>query len=65
MIEGLSGGGNGNSAEDALEILDMENIEEYLKKLEKDMKAAAKALNFEEAADIRDKIKEIRRLRSK
>ncbi len=64
MIDGKIQG-VGNSAEDALEILDMENIEEYLKKLEKDMKAAAKALNFEEAADIRDKIKEIRRLRSK
>ncbi len=64
MLEGVAGSGS-SSGEDALEILDMENIEEYLKKLEKDMKAAAKALNFEEAADIRDKIKEIRRLRSK
>ncbi|MBP5274927.1 MAG: excinuclease ABC subunit UvrB [Abditibacteriota bacterium] len=64
LLEGVAGSGS-SSGEDALEILDMENIEEYLKKLEKDMKAAAKALNFEEAADIRDKIKEIRRLRSK
>ena len=62
MIEGLSGG-NGNSAEDALEVIDVENLDEYLKKLERDMKAAAKALNFEEAADIRDRIKEIRRLK--
>ncbi|MBR4749744.1 MAG: excinuclease ABC subunit UvrB [Abditibacteriota bacterium] len=63
MIEGLSGGGNGNSPEGAPELIDVENLDQYLKQLERDMKAAAKDLNFEEAADIRDRIKEIKRLK--
>lgn len=41
----------------------IENIEGYIKQREADMKKAAAALNFEEAAMIRDEIKELRKMR--
>lgn len=41
----------------------IENIEGYIKQREADMKKAAAALNFEEAALIRDEIKELRTMR--
>lgn len=41
----------------------IENIEGYLKQRDADMRKAAAALNFEEAALIRDEIKELRKLR--
>jgi excinuclease ABC subunit B len=41
----------------------IENIEGYINQRESDMKKAAAALNFEEAAMIRDEIKELRSLR--
>lgn len=41
----------------------MENIEAYLKQREADMKRAARELNFEEAALIRDEIRTLRKLR--
>lgn len=45
-----------------IELASMENIEGYIKQREADMKKAAKALNFEEAAMIRDEIRELKRL---
>ena len=50
---------------DSIEVIEIENVEEYLSKLEKNMRAAAKALDFEEAARIRDKIVEIKRIKIK
>jgi len=49
-------------AKEFIELANIENIEGYLKQREVDMKKAAKALNFEEAAMIRDEIRELRRL---
>ena len=43
-------------------MANIENIEGYIKQREADMKKAASALNFEEAAMIRDEIRELRRL---
>lgn len=62
LIESKDVDPNASVEEDAIEIIDIENIAEYITKLEKNMKAAAKALDFEEAARIRDKIVEIKRL---
>ncbi len=41
----------------------IENIDGYIKQREMDMKKAATSLNFEEAAMIRDEIKELRKMR--
>jgi excinuclease ABC subunit B len=41
------------------DYLDPRKLPAYLKKLKKEMKAAAKRLDFEEAAELRDKIKEL------
>ena len=41
----------------------IENIEGYIKQREADMKKAAAALNFEEAAMIRDEVKELRKMK--
>ncbi|HIP49963.1 MAG TPA: excinuclease ABC subunit UvrB [Candidatus Pacebacteria bacterium] len=49
-------------AKEFIELANIENIEGYLKQREADMKKAAKALNFEEAAMIRDEIRELKRL---
>jgi excinuclease ABC subunit B len=45
-----------------VELASIENIEGYIKQREFDMKKAAKALNFEEAAMIRDEIRELKRM---
>ncbi|XLQ20061.1 MAG: excinuclease ABC subunit UvrB [Candidatus Moraniibacteriota bacterium] len=45
-----------------VELASIENIEGYIKQREGDMKKAAKALNFEEAAMIRDEIRELKRM---
>ncbi len=55
-----------NAKEKAKEFVTMariENIEGYIAQREADMKKAAKALNFEEAAMIRDEIKELRKMK--
>jgi excinuclease UvrABC helicase subunit UvrB len=49
-------------AKEFIELASIENIEGYIKQRELDMKRAAKALNFEEAAMIRDEIRELKRL---
>jgi excinuclease ABC subunit B len=49
-------------AKEFIELASIENIEGYIKQRESDMKKAAKALNFEEAAMIRDEIRELKRL---
>ncbi|MBI5582845.1 MAG: excinuclease ABC subunit UvrB [Deltaproteobacteria bacterium] len=43
----------------AEEYLDPRKLPAYLKKLKKEMRAAAKRLDFEEAAELRDRIKEL------
>ena len=45
-----------------VELASIENVESYIKQREVYMKKAAKALNFEEAAMIRDEIRELKRL---
>ncbi len=50
-------------AKEFITLARIENIEGYLKQRESDMKKAATGLNFEEAAMIRDEIKELRKLR--
>ena len=49
--------------EEFVTLARMENIEAYLAQREADMKKAAKDLNFEEAALIRDEIRMLRKLR--
>ncbi len=49
--------------EEFVTLARMENIEAYLAQREADMKKAAKNLNFEEAALIRDEIRTLRKLR--
>ncbi|MEA3323138.1 MAG: excinuclease ABC subunit UvrB [Patescibacteria group bacterium] len=49
-------------AKEFIELASIENIEGYIHQRESDMKKAAKALNFEEAAMIRDEIRELKRL---
>ena len=49
-------------AKEFIELASIENIEGYIKQRESDMKKAAKALNFEEAAMIRDEIRELKRM---
>ncbi|MFA5986627.1 MAG: excinuclease ABC subunit UvrB [Parcubacteria group bacterium] len=50
-------------AKEFITLARIENIEGYLKQREADMRKAATGLNFEEAAMIRDEIKELRKLR--
>lgn len=50
-------------AKEFITLARIENIEGYLKQREADMRKAAAGLNFEEAAMIRDEIKELRKLR--
>ncbi len=50
-------------AKEFITLARIENIEGYLKQRESDMRKAAAGLNFEEAAMIRDEIKELRKLR--
>ena len=50
-------------AKEFVTLARIENIEGYLKQREADMRKAASALNFEEAAMIRDEIRELRKLR--
>jgi excinuclease ABC subunit B len=45
--------------EPAEDYLDPRRLPAYLKKLQKEMKAAAKRLDFEEAAELRDKIRKL------
>lgn len=54
---------NKKKAKEFVTMARIENIEGYIKQREADMKKAAAALNFEEAAMIRDEIKELRTLR--
>lgn len=49
-------------AREFIELASIENIEGYIHQREVDMKKAAKALNFEEAAMIRDEIRELKRM---
>jgi excinuclease ABC subunit B len=49
-------------AETATEYGMFDNPEELIKNLEKEMNQAAKALEFEKAAELRDQIKELRKL---
>ncbi|MEN8252032.1 MAG: helicase-related protein, partial [Patescibacteria group bacterium] len=49
-------------AKEFVELASIENIESYIKQREADMKKAASALNFEEAAMIRDEIRELKRM---
>ncbi|MBT8350954.1 MAG: UvrB/UvrC motif-containing protein, partial [Deltaproteobacteria bacterium] len=49
-------------SEDIVGFDSLENLDDIIKSLEKEMKKAAKALKFEEAAVMRDKIKELREL---
>ncbi len=49
-------------AREFIELASIENIEGYIHQREMDMKKAAKTLNFEEAAMIRDEIRELKRL---
>ena len=49
--------------EEFVTLARMENIDAYLAQREADMKKAAKDLNFEEAALIRDEIRMLRKLR--
>jgi len=49
-------------AKEFVELASMENIEGYIKQREADMKKAAQSLNFEEAAMIRDEIRELKQL---
>ncbi len=44
------------------DIASLENIDAFIKQMEKDMKKASDALDFEKAAIIRDEIKELRKL---
>jgi excinuclease ABC subunit B len=53
---------NIQKAKEFIELASIENIEGYIKQREADMKKAAKALNFEEAAMIRDEIRELKRM---
>ncbi len=46
-----------------VDLASLENIDAFLKQREADMKKAAKEMDFEKAALIRDEIKEIRRLK--
>ncbi len=49
-----------NHIKEFVALASIENVEGYIKQREADMKKAAKALNFEEAAVIRDEIRELR-----
>ncbi len=49
-------------SEEKSEYGSVDEIEEMIRKLEKEMREAAKELNFEFAADCRDKIKELKQL---
>lgn len=50
------------AARQKAETLDSKQLAEYIKKLEKEMQEAAKALEFERAAQLRDEIAELREL---
>ena len=49
-------------SEDVARFETLDQLEDVIKSLEEDMKKAAKALEFEEAAEIRDNIKELKQL---
>ena len=49
-------------AKEFIELANIENIDGYLRQRKTDMKKAAKILNFEEAAMIRDEIKELKKI---
>jgi len=49
-------------SEDVARFGSLDQLEDIIKSLEEDMKKAAKALEFEEAAEIRDNIKELKQL---
>ncbi len=54
---------NPNVTKEFVDLATLENIEAFLKQREADMKKAAKALDFEKAALIRDEMKALRALR--
>ena len=56
-----AGKGAGRLREDA-SVMSIGQIEEVIQKLEKEMKDAARSLNFEYAAEIRDEINELRKI---
>jgi excinuclease ABC subunit B len=49
------------AAEDAGEYVPTVNIPQLIARLDKEMRAAAKALDFETAAELRDKIRSLRK----
>ena len=56
-----AGKGPGRLREDA-SVMSIGQIEEVIQKLEKEMKDAARSLNFEYAAELRDEINELRKI---
>lgn len=54
---------NPTVTQEFIELANLENVGAFLKQREADMKKAAKDLDFERAALIRDEIKELRKLR--
>jgi len=53
-----------NPSDKPAEFVKIENIDEYISKLEKEMKRAAKGLDFETAAMLRDKIHDLKKIRT-
>src|SRR5213075_753108 len=56
-----AGKGAGRLRQDA-SVMSIGQIEEVIKDLEKEMKDAARSLNFEYAAELRDEINELRKI---
>jgi excinuclease ABC subunit B len=53
----------GPSSKARLDLTDGEDLDKAIARLTKDMKAAAKNLDFEKATEIRDKLRELKEIR--
>jgi excinuclease ABC subunit B len=49
-------------AEDLTQYKSLDDVDDVIKSLDSEMQAAAKALKFERAADLRDQIKQLKKL---